>query len=265
MNTAHSSDGTVIAYDKAGSGPPLVLVDGALCTRTIGPGKGLARQLSEHFTVYSYDRRGRGDSGDNQQYSVDREIEDLHAVIAQAGQEILLFGQSSGAVLALQAAARLPDVKRLAIYEAPFVVDGTRPPTGPEYYEQLTSMIAAGKRGSAVKLFLQRVGLPTPVIAVMRITPLWPKLKSLAPTLPYDALVTVEYQQGKPLTHEDWAGAEQRTLVLAGGNSKPWMQNGMKAIANALPNAEHRVLDRQTHNLRPKVVAPELVRFFGDG
>jgi len=264
VNTAHSSDGTVIAYDTAGSGPPLVLVDGALCTRTIGPGKNLARQLCEHFTVYSYDRRGRGESGDTEEYAVAREVEDLQAVIAKAGREVFLFGQSSGAVLALQAAALLPDVKRLAIYEAPFVVDGTRPPTGPEYYEGLTSMIAAGKPGAAVKLFLERVGLPTPVIVVMRLSPLWPKLKALAPTLPYDALITVEHQQGRPLARKDWAAIRQPTLVLAGGKSEPWMQNGMTALTEALPDTEYRLLDRQTHNLRPKVVAPELVRFFGD-
>ncbi len=262
MGTATSKDGTVIAYDRAGSGPPLVLVDGALCTRSIGPGKGLTRQLSDNFTVYSYDRRGRGDSGNQKKYDIVREVEDLQAVIAKTGQDVFLFGQSSGAVLALHAAARLSAVRRLAVYEAPFVVDGTRPPTGPQYYEQLTSMVAAGERGAAVKLFLGRVGLPAPVIGLMRISPLWPKLKALAPTLPYDALLTVPHQQGKPIDRTDWADVHQRTLVLAGGKSEPWMKNGMKALARALPDAQYQELERQTHNLRPAVVAPELADFF---
>lgn len=264
MTTTRSNDGTLIEYDRAGSGPPLVLVDGALCTRSIGPGKGLTRRLSEHFTVYSYDRRGRGSSADSEEYAVEREVEDLQADISTAGPGVMLFGQSSGAVLALHAAAGQPLVQRLAIYKAPFVVDGTRQHTGPDYFERLTSHLAAGERGAAVKLFRERVGLPAPLIALMRLSPLWPQLKALAPTLPYDALVTVEHQQGRPITRSDWAAVEQPTLVLAGGNSEPWMRNGMKALAEALPRATHRVLDHQTHQLRPAVVVPELVRFFGD-
>jgi pimeloyl-ACP methyl ester carboxylesterase len=264
MRTTLSSDGTKIAYDTAGSGPLLVLVDGALCTRRIGPGKGLARLLAGDFTVISYDRRGRGDSGDAGAYEVDREVEDLQAVIEAAGGQAFVFGQSSGAVLALHAAARSPQITRLAVYEAPFVVDETRAPTGPEYHQRLTDLLAREKRGSAVRLFLRFVGLPKPLIAGMRFTPLWRSLKAIAPTLSYDSLITVEHQQGRALSPDLWAAATKPTLVLCGRASKAWMRNGMQALADTLPDATLRALDGQTHNLRPEVVAPHLVRFFHD-
>ncbi|MGZ4275329.1 MAG: alpha/beta fold hydrolase [Solirubrobacteraceae bacterium] len=264
MRTTLSRDDTPIAYDTVGAGPRLVLVDGALCTRSLGPGKALARRLATHFTVTTYDRRGRGDSGDSPPYAVEREVDDLEAVIDAAGGEAFVFGQSSGAVLALHAASRSSKVTRIALYEAPFVVDDTRAPTGPEYYEQLTGLLARGKRGSAVRLFLDQVGLPAVVVAGMRLTPLWPRLKAIAHTLPYDALITVEHQQGRPLSPEQWAAVRQPTCVLCGGDSDAWMRNGMHALADVLPNASLRVLDGQTHNLRAKAVAPELLRFFGD-
>lgn len=264
MRTTLSRDGTKIAYDTAGSGPLLVLVDGALCTRRIGPGKGLARLLARHFTVINYDRRGRGDSGDAGAYEVEREVEDLLAVMEAAGDQAFVFGQSSGAVLALHAAARSPQITRLAVYEAPFIVDDTRAPTGPGYHEKLTELLARGKRGPAVRLFLRLVGLPKLLIAGIRFTPLWPRLKAIAPTLPYDSLITVEHQQGRSLSPDTWPAATIPTLVLCGGASDAWMRNGMQALADTLPDATLRTLDGQTHNLRPKVVAPHLVRFFHD-
>ena len=262
--STRSRDGTKIAYDTAGSGPLLVLVDGALCTRRIGPGKGLARLLAGHFTVINYDRRGRGDSQDASAYEVDREVEDLQAVIEAAGDQAFVFGQSSGAVLALHAAARSPQITRLAVYEAPLIIDDSRAPTGPEYHQRLTDLIARGKRGPAVELFLRLVGLPRLLIAAMRLTPLWARLKAIAPTLSYDSLITVEHQQGRPLSPDLWATITKPTLVLCGGASEPWMRNGMQALAETLPDATLRTLDDQTHNLRPKIVAPHLVQFFLD-
>jgi pimeloyl-ACP methyl ester carboxylesterase len=262
MMTTASSDGTPIAYDRAGRGHALVLVDGALCTRKIGPGKRLARELAEDFTVFTYDRRGRGDSGDAAEYAIEREVDDLAAVIEVAGDDAVVFGQSSGAVLALHAAARLPQISRLAVYEAPFVIDGTRAPTGPQFHRGLTELLAHGRRGPAVRLFLEQVGLPTAMIGAMRFTPLWVRLKALANTLPYDSLITVEHQQGQPLSPDQWAAVRQPTLVLWGGESDTWMQNGMHALTETLPRATGRVLHGQTHNVRPKAVAPELVRFF---
>ena len=262
MRTTHSRDGTKIAYDTAGGGPLLVLVDGALCTRRIGPGKGLARLLARDFTVINYDRRGRGDSGAADEYAVEREVEDLEAVIEAAGGQAFVFGQSSGAVLALHTAARSPQITRLAVYEAPFIVDDTHAPTGPEYHQQLTDLLAHAKRGPAVRLFLRLVGLPPLVIRGLGLTPLWPRLKAIAHTLPHDSLITVEHQQGRPLSPDLWGGATTPTLVLCGGASEAWMRNGMQALAHALPDAILRTLDGQTHNLRPKIVAPHLVRFF---
>jgi pimeloyl-ACP methyl ester carboxylesterase len=262
--TTRSADGTKIAYETAGTGPLLVLVDGALCTRRIGPGKSLARLLAADFTVINYDRRGRGDSGHAGEYAVEREVDDLQAVIQAAGGQAFVFGQSSGAVLALHAAARSPQITRLALYEAPFIVDDTRAPTGPEYHQKLTELLAHGKRGPAVRLFLRLVGLPPLVIGGLGLTPLWPKLKAIAPTLPHDSLITVEHQQGRPLSPDLWVAATKSTLVLCGGASEAWMRNGMQALADTLPDATLRTLDGQTHNLRPKVVVPHLVRFFHD-
>jgi pimeloyl-ACP methyl ester carboxylesterase len=177
---------------------------------------------------------------------------------------VFVFGQSSGAVLALHAASRLSQITRLAVYEAPLIVDDTRSPTGPEYHQQLTELLAQGKRGPAVRLFLELVGLPPVMIAAIRLTPIWPKLKTLAKTLPYDSQITAEHQQGRALSREQWATARQPALVLSGGKSDAWMLNGMQALAESLPQATYRVLEGQTHNLRPKTVAPELVRFARD-
>jgi pimeloyl-ACP methyl ester carboxylesterase len=264
VTTTHSRDGTAIAYDMKGSGPLLVLVDGALCTRSIGPGRGLARLLAGDFTVVNYDRRGRGDSADAAEYAAEREVEDLEAVIEACGGDAFVFGQSSGAVLALNTAARLPRITRLALYEAPLIVDDTRPPTGPEYRRQLTELLDRGKRGAAVRLFLRLVGLPRVLIGGMRLTPLWPKLKAIAHTLPYDSLITTEHQRGLSGSLHRWSGIDQPALVLCGGKSPVWMRNGMSALAGTLPHATYRTLNGQTHNLRPKVVAPELAQFFRD-
>lgn len=146
------------------------------------------------------------------------------------------------------------------MHEAPFVVDDTRPPTGPEYREELTAVLAEGRRGAAVRLFLALVGLPRPAVAAMRLTPLWPRLEAMAPTLVHDARITVEHQQGRPLAAQ-WGAVGQRTLVLRGGASAPWMRNGMQALADVLTDATLVTLEGQTHNLRPKVVAPEVARF----
>jgi pimeloyl-ACP methyl ester carboxylesterase len=257
-----SADGTLIAYDVYGAGPRLVLVDGALCSRRMGPSKGLVRALAGRFTVLSYDRRGRGESGDGGDYAVERELEDLLAVIAAGGGPTFLFGQSSGAILALHAAARSGDVSRLVVYEAPFIVDGTRPPTPEDYYETLERLLAEKRRGAAVRLFLRLVGMPGPAIVALGLTPMWPRLKAVAPTLSYDSLITAPYQRGAPLAPEAWSTATQPALVLAGGKSGAWMRNGMQALARTLPHATYAVLDGQTHNLKPRVVTPELLRFF---
>ena len=190
MSTVTSADGTTIAFTRAGQGPPLILVDGALCSRSFGPMPKLAAQLTPHFTVYTYDRRGRGASGDTPPYAPDREVDDLEALAAMAsdqhGGPVFLHGTSSGAALALEAAKRIPAIAKLAVYEPPFIVDGSRSPIPDDYLTELNRLVADGRRGDAVKMFMRFVGTPAIFTAVMPLTPVWPKLKAVAPTLPYD-------------------------------------------------------------------------------
>ena len=184
MNTVRSADGTTIAYTQAGQGPSLILVDGAMCSRSFGPMPKLAAQLTPHFTVFTYDRRGRGDSSDTPPYAPDREVEDLAALVALAGDTVFVHGTSSGSALGLEAAKRIPAISKLAVYEPPFIVDDTRSPIPDGYLDELNRLVAAGRRGDAVKMFMRFVGTPAFVTAVMPVTPVWSKLKAAAPTLP---------------------------------------------------------------------------------
>lgn len=263
MSTVVSKDGTQIAYTRAGSGRPVVLVDGALCWRTQGPNDGLARLLAENFTVYTYDRRGRGESGDAADYDRAREIEDLEAVIKEAGGSACVYGISSGATLALDAAASGLAVEKLAIFEPPHFVDDTRPPLSADYQARLTELVKADERGKAVKLFMREgVNLPGFVVGMMGLLPAWKKLKSVAHTLPYDVAFVLEAQQGAPLSESRWSSVTMPTLAVVGGKSPKWMHNGMRATADVLPNAEFRVLEGQTHLVKPKALAPVLTEFF---
>src|SRR4051794_22545906 len=231
VTTITSGDGTPIVVERTGSGPALVCVDGAMCTRAQGPGKSLAPHLSKRFAVYTYDRRGRGDSGDTAPYALEREIEDLRAVIAFAGGEAVVFGHSSGAVLALEAAAHGIPISRLALYETPFVVDDTRPPVGEQWMSELRTMIDAGKRGRAIKRFMVEVArAPAFVPVVMSLTPIWPRLKAIAPTLLYDSAILAPYQAGRPLPAERWSSVHAPTLLLLGGKSPAWMKNALRAL-----------------------------------
>jgi pimeloyl-ACP methyl ester carboxylesterase len=262
MNFARSSDGTAIAYETRGEGPPLILVDGALCHRAMGPSRALAKALADRFTVITYDRRGRGDSTDTAPYSVAREIEDLAALIDAAGGSAFACGVSSGAVLALDAAARGLPITELALYEPPFIVDDSRPPAAADYVEQLHALLAADRRGDAVRLFMRHVGMPGPLVSLMRLMPAWGKLKRAAHTLPYDGEIMGDTQLGRPLPAARWPGTKIRTLVIVGGKSPAFFHKGTRTLAELLPNAEHRVLDGQTHMVNAKVLAPVLVDYF---
>src|SRR5438552_8290357 len=171
MEKATSKDGTQIAYDRQGKGPAVILVDGALCYRSFGPMPGLAQLLAPHFTVYNYDRRGRGESGDTKPYAVEREVEDLEAVIDAAGGSARVCGVSSGAALALETANGSGRIEKLALYEPPFIVDDSRKPVPPDIVEQFDRLIDADRRGDAVKLFMKTVGAPVIFIALMRLMP----------------------------------------------------------------------------------------------
>jgi pimeloyl-ACP methyl ester carboxylesterase len=261
MNTVESRDGTAIAFDKAGRGPALIFVDGALCYRGAGPSKSVAAELAGDFTVFTYDRRGRGESGDTAPYAVEREIEDLGALIEEAGGAASLCGFSSGAALALEAANRGLPVEKLALYEPPFIVDDSRPPLPADYAARLERLIASDRRADALRLFMGQVGMPKVLVALMRFMPAWSKLKSVAPTLRYDAAVMGDTQSGRPLPAERWNGVTAPTLVVVGGKSPGWMHNGTRALAEALPNAERRSLEGQTHMVKAKPLAPLLREF----
>jgi pimeloyl-ACP methyl ester carboxylesterase len=262
MGTVQSRDGTEMAFESSGRGPALVLVDGALCYRGSSPNTALAEALADRFTVYTYDRRGRGESGDTSPYVVEREVEDLDAVIKQAGGSAYLYGISSGAALALEAANRGLGVEKLALYEAPFIVDDSRPPVPGDIVAQLDELIAAGRRGDAVRLFMRQVGVPRFVIALMRFMPAWSKLKAVAHTLPYDMTIVSDHQAGEPLPAERWSYVTAPTLVIAGGKSPAWMQNAMDSLAQVLPKAERRTLEGQTHMVKASALAPLIADFF---
>jgi pimeloyl-ACP methyl ester carboxylesterase len=257
-----SADGTEIAYEVTGSGPALVLVDGALCQRAGGPSRGLAHQLADTFTVYAYDRRGRGDSGAGASpYAVEREVEDLLAVIAATGGPAHVFGSSSGATLALEAARGGAPIDKLVAYESPFIVDDTHAPNDPRLPERTRELVAEGRRGDAVKLFLRTVGAPAPAVAVMRLLPVWKKLTGIAHTLPYDLEIVVGHQQGRPLPAGYYDDVAAETLVIAGGKSPEYMRNSQSAIAAAVPRGRLETLPGQTHMVKAKVVAPVVSSF----
>jgi len=259
-----SKDGTPIAFDRIGNGPPVILIDGALCHRGMGPSGQLAKLLAQHFTVFTYDRRGRGDSGDTAPYAVEREVDDIAALLSEAGGAAFVWGMSSGAVLALEAANRLSGIKKLALFEAPFIVDDTRPTTEDDW-DRISAAVAADRRSDAIKLFLKLVGVPGLVRALMPLVmPMWSKLKAVAHTLPYDGAIVRDNQKGKALPANQWASVRVPALVMDGGKSPAWMRCANRALAKELPIAQYCTLEGQTHMLKPKAHAPMLVEFFKD-
>jgi pimeloyl-ACP methyl ester carboxylesterase len=263
METVRSKDGTTIAFERFGQGPPVVLVGGALSDRSAGAP--LANLLSHGFAVITFDRRGRGDSGDTATYAVEREVEDLGALIAKAGGAASVFGHSSGAVLALESAVRGLPITRLAVYEPPFIVDDTRPLPPEDYAPRLTGLISSGRRGDAVELFMTAaVGVPANVVAQMRGSPMWPALEALAHTLPYDGAVMGDTMEGNPASMKRWASVTVPTLAMDGGASPEWARNAVRALVEILPDVQYLTLEGQTHAANPEVVAPALERFFAE-
>jgi pimeloyl-ACP methyl ester carboxylesterase len=262
MSKTTSKDGTSIAFETSGNGPAVILVDGALCYRRLGPMGPIARELASTFTVFGYDRRGRGESGDTAPYSVDREVDDIEALIDAAGESAFIYGASSGAALALAAASRLQSIRKLALYEAPFIVDHSQAPQAADYPRTMSDFIAADRRGNAVKLFMKAVGVPAIVVAMMPLMPQWSKLKAAAHTLPHDVAIMGDTRSGNALPADRWAAVAIPTLVGVGGKSPLSMQNAMRALADVLPNAQLRVVGRETHIVKTKAIAPVLIEFF---
>ncbi|MFI6602192.1 alpha/beta fold hydrolase [Nonomuraea sp. NPDC050536] len=264
MDRITSKDGTPIALDRLGEGPSVVLVDGALCHRKAGPNGALAQALAKHFTVYTYDRRGRGDSGDTLPFAPEREIEDLAAVIDAAGGYARVYGISSGAALALEAAESGLPITKLAVFEPPFFVDATRPPIPADYVRHMDELVATGRRGKAVKYFMRAgVKLPAPVVALMPLMPAWSGLKAVAHTLPYDVSFVADYEQGRPYPADAWANVTIPAIAIDGGKSPAWMRTAVRTLAEHLPNADYVTLPGQTHIVKAEALAPVLERFFG--
>jgi pimeloyl-ACP methyl ester carboxylesterase len=256
METVTSTDGTTIAFDRLGSGPPVVLVCGGSVDRTADAA--VARELSSDFTVLNYDRRGRGDSGDTPPYAIEREVEDIKAVIGAAGGSANLWGSSSGAALAMIATASGAPVSKLALWEPPFILEeDARPPA--DQVEQYERMIAEGRRGDAAEYFMTKVvGMPPEFVADARTQAWWAGQEAIAHTLAYDARIMGDYS----IPTETAGSVKVPTLVLAGGADMPFMRDSAKALAEALPEGEVLFLEGQGHDVDPTVLAPALKEFF---
>jgi len=262
MSTVTSRDGTAIAFETLGSGPPLILVDGALCSRAFGPMPKLAPLLAKSFRVYMYDRRGRGSSANTLPYAKEREVEDLEALLGEAGGSANVLGLSSGAGLALEAAASGLAIEKLAVYEPPYMIspeDNERHAKA-AHEAQLARLIAAGRRGDAVKYFMRdMVGVPGIFIFMMRFMPgVWSKLQAAASTLPYDAAIMGDFS----LPAQRLARVRRPTLVIGGEKSEARLRAAVEAAAKAIPNAQLRTLKGQTHNVKPEVLTPVVTEFF---
>jgi pimeloyl-ACP methyl ester carboxylesterase len=263
-NTVTSRDGTTIAYDRSGEGPAVILIGGATGVRRHPMMVELAAALAEHFTVINYDRRGRGDSGDNPAYAVEREVEDIDVLIDACGGSASLYGISSGAVLALDAATTLArKIDKVAMYEPPFIVDDSRPPLPSDYVDQLDTATSSGRPGDAVEIFYtQALGIPAEYLAPMRADPSWSETEAVAQTIAYDGRIMGSTMSGRPLPSDRWNGAIAPVLVATGGNSEPFFHTGANALADLLPNVERRTLDGQYHDVATDALAPVLIEFF---
>jgi pimeloyl-ACP methyl ester carboxylesterase len=264
METITSRDGTSIAFDRIGTGSPLVLVGGALQYRAIDSRTAqLAELLAAEFAVYHYHRRGRGDSADKPPYNVEREIEDLDALIAHAGEFAVVFGISSGAVLALRAAYDGVAIRRLALYEPPLIVDDSRAPLPADYFRTLIELAVAERPGDAVAYFMtEAVGLPEEIVASMREEPFWPAFEAAAHTLAFAAAVIADTETCSPNPLEQWSTLNVATLVLDGSESPPHQHSACDLLAATLPRAARHTLTGRSHEFEPDELAPVLVEFF---
>jgi pimeloyl-ACP methyl ester carboxylesterase len=265
MPIVTSKDGTGIAYTRTGTGPALIVVFGATQFRAFDPSAAvLADLLAPSFTVITYDRRGRGESGNTLPFAPKREIEDIAALIAAAGGHASVLGYSSGAVLALEAAASDLPIDRLVMYDPPFVLPGQPfPPPPTDYVETLNRMAAAGDRDGPPAYFMQSLGTPPEMIEGMKQSPVWPIMQSIGPTIAYDGQFMFDAYYTAKKFPARWKHAKMPVLVLDGDASFPFMNAAANAVAAELPNATRKTLPGQDHGPKPEVMAPVLREFLG--
>lgn len=260
MSIVTSHDGTPIAFERVGTGAPIILVDGAFCYREAGPMRALARQLAPVATVYSYDRRARGESGDTLPYSVEREIDDIAALLADAGGHAALFGMSSGGALAIAAAAALgPIITTVAAYEIPVAVSPDAH-ASQSYTRELTEALAAGRPGDAVMMFLKLVGVPDQQIEGMRASPGWPALEALGPSLAYDNEVLGD--NGIP--HARIAEVSVPALMMAGESGAPFIRESAERMGAMFAEGSAVELPHQGHDVDPTALASVLIEFLDE-
>ena len=252
-----SKDGTRIAYDRLGVGPPLVIVNGALGVRSFAFARRMAQELALDFTVYDYDRRGRGDSGDHPRFAVQKEVEDLAALCAAAGGRPFVVGQSSGAALALEAAAAGVPMAGLYAYEPPYVQEHAPDAIDPEYGRKVGGLVEAGDRSGAVSLFMRTVGVPGFGVAIMRLMPMWKVMMGVAHTLPYDAAVMGDFHVPARL-----AQSKVPTVVGFGAKTTPALKSGARAVAAKVPGARLDEVPKANHGIKPTSMRPALVAAF---
>jgi pimeloyl-ACP methyl ester carboxylesterase len=263
MSKVTSRDGTTIAFDRLGSGPAVILVTGALVDRSNPMQQDLAAHLAQHLTVFNYDRRGRGESDDTLPYAVEREVEDIAALIVEAGGSAFVYGISSGAVLALEAAAHGLPITKLALYEPPFIIDDSRPPLPKDYVEQLEEAVSSGRRGDAVEIFMTKaLRVPDEFLDPMRADPSWAEMEKVAHTLAYDGTIMGDTMSGNPLPSNNWTSAAMPVLVIHGELSEAMFHVAAQALVDILPHARRRTLEGQEHAVAPEVLAPVLREFF---
>lgn len=263
MSTVTSADGTTIGYEAYGEGRPLILIDGATAHRAVNPlSAEVGKLLSDEFRTYAYDRRGRGESTDTAPYAIQREVEDLAALIDDAGQPAILFGWSSGCLLALDAAAAGLPVAGLVLFEPPVVVDDVRPPLPSDYVEQLDAYVATGQRGKAVELFMTAaVGMPPEAMPGMKESPYWAPVEEIAHTIAYDGRIMGTTMSGNPLPEDRWADVKVPVLVLYGDQTWPALSAGAQAVAAHLPPATLRAIPGENHSTDAATLAPVLREF----
>jgi pimeloyl-ACP methyl ester carboxylesterase len=259
VDTVTSNDGTTIAFDRLGDGYPVIVVGGQLCDRALT--RPTAEELAKSFAVFNYDRRGRGDSGDNAPHAVEREIEDLEALIAQVGGTASVYGHSSGAALALHAAAAGLPIAKLVLHEPPYTPDGDedRQRASRNEAKHIKTLLDEDRRGDAVEYVMWGIGMPQEMVEVVSQDP---RVVAMAPTMAYDSEIMGDISRGGTVPAVLLDAVTVSTLVVSGGASSAWMIDVGRRLAESLPKGRHVILEGQEHVVPPEVLVPVLTEFF---